>query len=423
MESSVTEPVKAKSVTLSQVENTPALAKFPDLPVAMPKSKVSSTAKILFPFVRDDTMFVYQDGAEIEITSAPNKSTVESCNHLANPMILPNKKYIVYLQQISDLLGYGGCNLGIVRIFDIDEGVIRTANFVTSHYSTYFWTNQNLLFTDVANPPDFINQELVLLDPKTMDAVVRMKDDSYTGAGSLGSEPIYSPKKMIVFHNKAYWFKNGLTNQEVKVADDSLVSGFQNWSPDGKYAIFSTHRVFQNEADSDGIIWLAFDIANLAISPKEIMVSASGAGGEPGTTDMWYFDKAFVTYCSESLAFLDGSVPLQLTNSGGGGCNNQEGFVATSPEGKYAFVKFSDRFELHDLAGNKQVVNETKVIQKNRSFPKNMYWLDDNYMVMFDSPGGGMLYEAEEKPKIRLYNRSTNTLKPIVEDGYLVTGM
>ena len=41
-------------------------------------------------------------------------------------------------------------------------------------------------------------------------------------------------------------------------------------------------------------------------------------------------------------------------------------------------------------------------------------------MVMFESAYGGSSYGGEEKPKIHIYDRQNNTLKPLVQNAYLI---
>jgi hypothetical protein len=113
---------------------------------------------------------------------------------------------------------------------------------------------------------------------------------------------------------------------------------------------------------------------------------------------------------------LDNTKPLELTDSSGGVCHNEEGFVATSPNGKYAFIKFSDRFELHSKDGSKHVVKESAPLPKNRRFPKNLIWLNNDYMIMFEVSSN---YRLGRKPKVHIYDRQNNFLKPFIENAYL----
>ena len=56
---------------------------------------------------------------------------------------------------------------------------------------------------------------------------------------------------------------------------------------------------------------------------------------------------------------------------------------------QYAFVKFKDRFEIHSTDGSKTVIKETIPLAKGRGIPKNLIWLNDDYMVIFGSTYGG----------------------------------
>lgn len=108
------------------------------------------------------------------------------------------------------------------------------------------------------------------------------------------------------------------------------------------------------------------------MSQTEVKVEdlGGGAGGDVSTGLKWYLNKGFVIYCMQSISFVDGRGPLELTHTYGAGCHNEEGVVSTSPNGEFAFVKFDDRFELHTKNGEKKVINEEVKIQKNKNYAK-----------------------------------------------------
>jgi len=166
-------------------------------------------------------------------------------------------------------------------------------------------------------------------------------------------------------------------------------------------------------------IWYAINTDNPSDAKKEVLVISGAAGGDPSTGLKWLFNEAFISYCSQHLSSIDGKQPLELTNDGGGGCHNEEGFVSTSPNGDFAFLKFKDHFELRSKNGDIKKVVEATQLAKGRGAPKNLIWLDNDHMIIFQSAySGGSNYP--ESPNIYLFDRKTNIIKPLVQNGYLI---
>lgn len=86
-------------------------------------------------------------------------------------------------------------------------------------------------------------------------------------------------------------------------------------------------------------------------------------------------------------------------------------------EGEYAFVKFKDRFELHTKNGEKKVINETTPLAKGRGVPMNLIWVNDDYMAIFERTTNADY--GTGKPKIYLFDRKANAIKPVIENAYL----
>lgn len=375
-------------------------------------------AAIKVPFVRGENIYLYEDGKEKLVAKSSQKTTPTACYHLLYPLMSSNGKYIAYIEQVGEAPGYGGCTGGILRVVDVQNNTIKATNYSTALFNIYSWDEQNRLRLEASLPDNKV--KFAIYDPSSdKELVSEVVDYRDRDAGYRGY-PLFNEHKAISYKNKKYFLRNPSSNSETVLLDDKSVQDFRGWLPDGKYALFSTDKQTPEQESAFGSIYYAVNTDNPSEPKKEILVLHGAAGGSFATGNKWYFDKAFASYCSQYLTYLDGTKPLELTNSGGGGCHNEEGFVATSPNGNYAFVKFADRFELHGQDGSKQVVKESTPLTKGRGFPQNLIWLNNDYMVMFESAYGGSSYGGEEKPKIHIYDRQNNTLKPLVQNAYLI---
>ena len=333
----------------------------------------------------------------------------------------PDKKYIAYIEQNGDAPGYGGCLGGILRIVYLDTGKIKATSYKTSYLK---WTSSNqIVFSpeqEKREGPQTYTVKEVFYDPANgketiFNTVIDQDKSTYADTMVSGEFP-FDTNTLIKYKDSKYYLIDKSRNKETFLLDKSQVERFLDWSPNGRYAIFESSKKSTQDFD---VIELVVDTQDLSIQPKEIGVGRGGAGGDFSTGRKWYFEKGFVAYCRQDLYFVDGSKSLQLTNDGGGGCHNEEGFVATSPDGNYAFLKFKDRFELRDKSGEIKKITETTSLAKGRGAPKNLIWLDNDNMIIFQSTyGGGTGYP--EPPSIYLFDRKLNTIKPILQNGYLV---
>lgn len=369
------------------------------------------TAKIKVPFIRNGNLYLYEDGKEKLIAMPKRETTQEACFNLLYPLISPNGKYIAYLEGIGEPQGYGGCLQGTLRLVDIPNSTVKVTAYETGLFDAYSWTSDNLLkakgyFEGV--------DKYLLLDPITLTELVSETNDTRYNGAVFYESPIFNQKKYINYENSKFFLVDA--NKETSLFNESDVTAFSGWSPDGKYALFDTTKPVEGEQRPFFSIRYAVNTLNLNEPKKEIAIQHGAAGGDFRVGNRWFFNRGFVSYCAQYLFFIDGTKPLELTNSGGGGCHNEEGFVATSPSGDYAFIKFSDRFELQDKNGSKQTVKEEKVLTKGRGFPKNLVWLNNDYMVMYESVYG----DVDNKPTIHIYERKNNVLKPLIENAYLI---
>jgi len=376
---------------------------------------------LVFPFVRDGSIYLYGEGREELLIPAAKESTHENRNDNAYPFLSPNGKYIAYIEYSQ---GSGFVPDGTLKIYTVDTKEVRSTNFKTQYFH---WNVFNELEfeseTEVKNKDGkSIDRSastitFTVLDPSSLQVVssktIPSQDRDERG---IGDSPLFSDKKYIQFKNNGYYLDNLKEDKETLLFEKSGFYQFTGWSPDGRYAIFL--RMKQNSDD----IWISVDTDDPKLSKTEITIpyGVGGAGGDVSTGLKWYFNQGFVPYCMESIFFVDNKEPLELTHSSGGGCHNEEGFVATSPNGEFAFVKFDDRFELHTKSGKKKIINETIPLRKTRSTPKNLVWLDNNHMIIFEDTFGPDSGNPEE-PKIFLFTREKNTIEPLVTNGYLST--
>jgi len=381
---------------------------------------------IIFPFVRSGSIYLYDNGTEEVLVSPSQKTSSNACYNLVYPFISPNKKYIAFIEQTGDIPGYGGCLEGVLKFINLPTGKITATNYRISYFA---WDAENQIeLKSVSYKEEDNNQgidipqstaKFIIYDPATQKEVASEVMKYSNGGAGISGFPMYGTEKKIRFKDNKYYLINN-NNTETYLFDNNLVSDFRGFSPDGKYAMFiSTKQALKNSQDFSKI-WYAVNTNNPSEEKIEISVVSGAAGGEFSTGLKWLFNEGFISYCSESIYFIDGNKPLELTNDGGGGCHNEEGFVATSPNDDFAFLKFKDHFELRSKTGDIKKVKEVEKIVKRRGAPKNMIWLDNDNMIIFQSTYGGGSNYTEQQPKIYLFERKSNTVKPIVQNGYLI---
>lgn len=376
--------------------------------------------EIIFPFLRNGSIYLYNNSKEKLLVSPSHKTSKNACYNIAYPFISPNKKYIAYIEQSGDKPGEHECwgIKGILKIVYLDSGKIKTTNYKTDYFQ---WNsfNQIIFKTEIKN-----DQErrifTVFYNPANEKKVIFttiMQKDKNTGTEKIISgEFPFDTNKLIKYQEKKYYLIDKRQNKEFFLFDKDEVKEFLTWSLGGRYAIFERSKKAPTALNA---IELVVDTQNPNKKPREIVVGRGDAGGELTTGRKWYFEKAFVVDCRQKLYFIDGRKPLQLTNERGGGCHNAEGFVATSPDGNYAFLKLQDHFELHSKEGESQKIIEITKVKKGRNSPKNLIWLDNNQMLIFQSTYGKN-NNYSEPPNIYLFDRKSNTIKLIVKHGYLV---
>lgn len=382
------------------------------------------TEKISVPFAREGNIYLYEDGKENIIASSQQKSTFEARYDNAYPFLSPNGKYLAYIA----FTGGGGLDpQGTLKIYNTETRETKTTQYKTGYFQ---WNSFNQLEFKIETnikpasgegiDPAQSKVTYIVVDPESLQQLASqiMSYDDLNNAG-IGGFPLYSNKKAITFKSNSYYLVNKQNNTEKLLFQKGEIYQFSGWSPDGTYIIFLGAK--QNPYKT---LWISVNANDPNLSQTEIKIKdlAGGAGGDASTGLKWYFNKGFVMYCMQSIFFVDGRDPLELTHTGGGGCHNEEGFVATSPNGEYAFVKFDDRFELHTKSGEKKTINESTPIQKTRSTPKNLIWINNDYMLIYESTfSGSVIGESSASPRIFLFDRKANTIKPIINNAYLST--
>ncbi len=389
--------------------------------------QLNPNASIKVAFSREGQIYLYEDSKEKLVAKPARETTESACNYLVYPSLSPNGKYLAYIEQIGEKPGYGGCLEGILRVANLDTGKIKATQYKINYFS---WNSLNqIVFKPVREinekPQTYIIKD-IFYDPATetelsFNTAINQDKDTWAETMASGEFP-FDKNKIIRYKEQKYYLVDKLNSREVFLFDKSQINGFIDWSPSGKYAIFeSTKKPTKVSAGLvSEAIELVVDTYDTSIPPKEVTVGRGVAGGDIPTGRKWYFEKGFVAYCKQSLYFVDGNKPLDLTRFGGAGCPNEEGLIATSPNGEYAFVKFSDRFEIHKKTGEKQVINETTKLTKGRGQPKNLVWINNDYMVIFESTYG-YLGTNKSNPKIFLFDRKANSIKSLIENAYLIS--
>lgn len=381
-------------------------------------------ALIKIPFVRDGAVYLYEDGLEKLVATPTGTTSKQNCFNLTFPFLSPDSKYLAYIDQAGEPYNeYWGCFRGNLKLIEMTTGVMTATPYQIQYFS---WTQDNLIhFTLerelVETPPQFIIKE-IFFDPVTETEKVFetiMDQDPTSGQEMLrqADYPSAQLHRLIRMKEGAYYFVDTLNQQETFLFNNENTTPFLEWSPDGRYAFFATP---EQTTDFYGLVEIVVDTHNLNNPPIKLAVGRGAAGGDFPTGRKWYFDQGFVPDCREEMYFLDGRSPLQLTKAGegeGGGCHNTEGFVATSPGGQYAVLKFQDRFELHQKDGTRLVIEEAEPVRKGRGIPKNFIWINDDFMIIYESAYG---YHYGETPTIYLFDRQANIIKPVIENAYLI---
>ncbi len=413
------------------ISTTPSLSPTSSLPPTtlteiQSIDKLNPSAIIKIPFVRDNNIYLYEDGQEKLVAKPARQTTQTACNNLVFPFLSPNGKYLAYIEQLGEQPGYGGCVGGVLRIVSLETGKNKPTEYKTDYLT---WNADNNLEFDAssiikASSGEGINPEeskvmFIIYNPSTSKEIARETLSYSESDDGLRGFPLYKDLKLIRYKGKKYYLVNKVESKETFLFNKEEIQNFVGWSPDGKYALFiSTKRPPEEQNKPIIDIWLAVNADNPSVHHKEIKVYHGAAGGEFSVGLQWYFNEAFISYCSQHLTYLDGREPLELTNSGGGGCHNEDGFVATSPNQEYAFVKFSDRFELHKRNGEKATIKETKELAKGRGAPGPLIWVNENYMAIFDRAAN---YNdgTNTKPSVYLFDRKSNLVKPLIQNAYL----
>jgi hypothetical protein len=403
----------------------------PDVTATAARTSLSQTssidsldpsAVIRVPFVRDGSIYLYEDGIEKLVAQPAQQTTQQACFNLVYPFLSPDGKYLAYIEQVGEPPNeYSGCSDGFLRIVDSTTGI----NSPTGYKISYFrWTPANLLnFTPVLEIQQTtqtysirnIYYDLASQSETVFETVIDWNENAGAQTMLSAAFPSDDLNKVIRYQDDKYYLVDNASNEETFLFDRDQVAGFLGWSPEGRYALFESAKELTEAYVATEFV---VDTQNPGATASEIFVGRGAAGGDFPTGRKWYFEKGFVAYCREELYYVDGSPPLQLTNDSGGGCHNEEGFVATSPGGEYAFVKFQDRFELHSRDGNVTVVAEAEPILKGRGMPKNFIWVNDDYLVIFERTYSGD-YGTGESPKVYLFDRQANVIKPLIENAYL----
>lgn len=365
-------------------------------------SYAQRTAKknnLIIPFSRNGDVYVFHQGQEQLIEKAPEKSSGPKRHDIVSPLLSPNHEYIAYIA-LNDASEHEYVPKGKLKIYYTQTGKIRDTGIVMSGF---IWTSSN----EIAYPNYVLSTEnRTILNPQSLQKTQPPFLVSYEYPS-----PNHNNLKEIIIKNKNVFLKDTTTQKETFIFTVGDIYGASpGWSPNGRYALFDTF-----EKDS-GTHFKSLDTFSAKPQLQEVSVlSFGGAGGGRPAGTQWYFNQGFVVDCSPLLYFVNGSVPLSLTHEGGGGCSNSEGYVATSPDGKYAFIKMLDHFELHTLEGEKIRVNGGKDITIGRGRPGVFRWYNDKIMLLYENESG-LMYEQSVPSRIFLYDREKNTLYPLISN-------
>ncbi len=427
-----TEPPTAEPTAVPTLESSR-----PPTPTSAPTATASSyaaaekqtidslnpAAQIKIPFVREGSIYLYEDGQEKLVAAPGGTTSQQACYNLTYPFLSPDGNTLAYLDQAGELPGeFWGCFYGNLRIVDLTTGIDTPTSY---RILSYRWTATNLIqFRPDRQVDETTNQVIekeIFIDPATQtehhyETIYARDPETFAETMVTAEYPSDQLTQLIRFKDESYFLVDVAENEERFLFSKDEVVRFLGWSPGGRYALFESPV---QATDIFGVIEYVVDTQNPDSKPVEIAVGRGAAGGDLPAGRKWYFEAGFVPYCREEMYFVDGRPLLQLTNDEGGGCNNEEGFVATSPNGNYALLKFQDRFELHDSQGNATIVEEVEPLAKGRGMPKNFVWLNNDFMVIYQATFGFPASDADA-PDIYLFDRAAKTIEPLIEDAYLI---
>lgn len=391
---------------------------------------------IRVPFIRDESVYLYDNGNELLLASpeglllspspADDRSyryeneTEKECDTYQDPKISYDGRFIGYIHDHGEETGLCGCENHTLVLYDINTS--QTVQTPYDHVYRWQWNADNTIQIydmnhSIVYNPNF-GQEVSRID------LQEKEDWPFEGpyVSSTGMEVRQSEGNWVLFDQQQSIEKILFQDTEPGEAYE-----FHGWSPDGTYAIF--------ESTESG--WFSVNTKASGFEVTQIEISQSAAGGLPSVGLRWYFNQAFVPYCSWSYAYPDGREPRSVIRSegqsrntfdmsffvrpveAGGGCNNEDGIVATSPGGQYAFVAFYrdhgvlNHFELHEKNGTKQEVTlsfDESVLEREQ-----FQWLNDDYLII----------SSRDKNAILLFDRKSNRVIPLIDNarapGYTVT--
>lgn len=391
--------------TVNNITSTPTI-----VPGTQSISSLDPNSAIKVAFIRKSVVYLYEDGKE-KIVAKPTKiTTAKECFNLSYPFVSPDSKYLAYIEEVGDAPSKIGCEGGKLNVVEIQTGKIYKTIYKVQKYDWNERSQIELNSYDSKNGTmEYIVYDPVLQKEMIKEVVQKSIQDSY-----YKGFPIFDETKIVRFKDNAFYLADKYTKEKLLIADKDIKS-FRGWSPDGIYAIFSTSLQKEVSGQLPGNIWYAINVNDSRVSTKKTIVYSGTADDEASRGNKWYFNEGFVSYCSQYLSYLDGREPFELTHSGGGGCQNAEGFVSTSPNGEYAFIKYSNRFEIHQKDGKKFVVSESINIPKGKGVPKNFLWINNDYLVIFESAYNN----TDKNPRVFLFDRKANKIYPLIENAYL----
>lgn len=393
-------------------------------PVTQDESKTASNqseniTNIKIGYLKEGNLYIYQDGAE-KLLVSPKSSDPTKINKFSYPIVSSNGRYLAYIDALTKKPhedDFPDNNpVGKLKVINLENFQTTDTQHETGFYS---WNSLDQL--------EFIVDKTILDENGALTGYNLFVQYDPASAKELSVNKLNFAKNIT--EGITSWPKNGKSirslngdfylveaaKKETKLVGVKKFNEFVGWSTSGKYAAFYGYG---GQSESYYSSYFVVNTENLDQPYSEIPLTSGGAGGELGTGLKWYFDQAFIPDCSEELSFLDGK-KWELTKTGGGGCNNSEGFVSTSPNGESAIVKFNDRFELHTKNGQKTQITEQYPIMKSRFTPKNMIWIGNDFLAMFESTVD-VRNIGESSNKIFLFDRKANTIKPIIDYGYLI---
>jgi hypothetical protein len=239
---------------------TPTLST--DLPDTKSIDILSASARIKVPFIRNESLYLYEDGEQKLVAQPQKQTTSDGCYFLQYPQISPDGNYVAFVEQVGAEPGYNGCMGGVLRVLDINTNDIVSTDFYSSR-GGYFWRKNQLHIQ--AQLPEF-KFHTVIYNPKNNEAVLNVQTDASSDLDTK-YQP-YDQNKILVQEGNTFSLTDSSLTTSEQIIQNENIDRFRGWSPNGRYALFETQLT--PKSDNWDSLWYAIDTFDKSFPVYEV---------------------------------------------------------------------------------------------------------------------------------------------------------